>query len=144
MGLAICSLRLHEYVRGLDSIRDAIDLLDQPSNRDEEQARVLAEATYVQLLLATNKVSEASDRAEIARSMAERAKSVRATRLQRRHAGSSRYTAEVPMSVFPVLRRPSTRRERFQDLFTTRCRPQCWRTSVPGILIGRYLRIENS
>lgn len=78
-GSAICSLRLNEYLRGLESVEEALSLLDAPQDRDQEQTRVLVEATYVRLLLATNRVDEAIKRAEIAQPMAERSRSVRAT-----------------------------------------------------------------
>jgi putative two-component system response regulator len=78
-GSAFCSLRLHEYLRGLDSVEEAIALLQEPTNRDQEQARVLTESTYVRLLLATNRIEEAVARSEYARAMAERAKSARAS-----------------------------------------------------------------
>jgi putative two-component system response regulator len=78
-GSALCSLRLHEYVRGLDSIEEAIALLDEPVDRDQEQARVLAEATYVRLLLATNRVEEGAGRVPLALEMAERSRSLRAS-----------------------------------------------------------------
>ena len=76
-GSALSSLRLKEFLRGLDAIQDAIALLDQPEDRDQEQARVLAEGTYVRLLLETNRVDEAAARVEHATPFAERSKSVR-------------------------------------------------------------------
>ncbi len=75
---ALCSLRLKEYLRGRDAIEDAIALLDDPKDREEEQARVLAEGTYVRLLLETNRLEEAAARVEFAIPFAERSKSVRA------------------------------------------------------------------
>lgn len=78
-GSALSSLRLKEYLRGLEAIEDAISLLDDPQDRDQEQARVLAEGTYIRLLLEMNRVEEAAARVELAATFAERAKSVRAT-----------------------------------------------------------------
>ena len=75
---ALSSLRLKEYVRGRDAIEDAIALLDDPKDREQEQARVLAEGTYVRLLLETNRLEEAAARVELAIPFAERSKSVRA------------------------------------------------------------------
>ena len=75
---ALSSLRLKEYLRGRDAIEDAIALLDDPKDREQEQARVLAEGTYVRLLLETNRLEEAAARVELAIPFAERSKSVRA------------------------------------------------------------------
>ena len=75
---ALCSLYLHEYLKGITTSEDAVELLRNPQDREEEAARALAEATYTQLLLATNQVAKAAERAAIAQTMAERSKSVRA------------------------------------------------------------------
>lgn len=77
-GSALCSLYLHEYLKGIETSEEAVDLLREPQDREEEAARALAEATYTQLLLATNQVNKAAERAAIAQTMAERSKSVRA------------------------------------------------------------------
>ena len=77
-GSSLCSLFLHEYLKGIETSEEAVDLLREPQDREEEAARADAESTYTQLLLATNQVDKAAERAEIARKMAERSKSVRA------------------------------------------------------------------
>jgi putative two-component system response regulator len=77
-GSSLCSLFLHEYLKGIETSEEAVDLLREPQDREEEAARADAESTYAQLLLATNQVDKAAERAEIAHQMAERSKSVRA------------------------------------------------------------------
>ncbi len=77
-GSSMCSLYLHEYLKGIETSEEAVDLMREPQDREEEAARADAESTYTQLLLATNQVDKAAERAEIARKMAERSKSVRA------------------------------------------------------------------
>jgi putative two-component system response regulator len=76
--VAHCCLHMQEYEAGLDSIRDAISLKHTPDTPAEVLNRVFAEGTYTRLLLATGRVAEASERAQIARELATRAKSVRA------------------------------------------------------------------
>lgn len=78
-GSALCSLRLKEFLRGLDAIEEAIALLETPADRDQEQARVLAEGTYVRLLIEMNRISDAEARVDLAIPLAERSKSVRAS-----------------------------------------------------------------
>ncbi len=54
-GASLCGLYLHEYLQGVDACKEALWLLREPSDREEEQVRALVEATYVQLLLALNR-----------------------------------------------------------------------------------------
>ena len=76
--VAICSLHMQEYERGLESIRDSI-ALGQPSDVPAEiLGRVFAEGAYTRLLLALNRIPEAAERAHIAKELAARARSVRA------------------------------------------------------------------
>jgi putative two-component system response regulator len=77
-GAALCGLYLHEYLNAVEACREASALLDQPQDREQEQARALIETTYVQLLLALNRVEDATTRATIARDMAARSGAARA------------------------------------------------------------------
>jgi len=77
-GAAICALYLHEYLQGLDACKEAIGLLEEPKDREQEQARALIESTYSQLLLALNRTEDASVHAAIARDMATRSGAARA------------------------------------------------------------------
>jgi putative two-component system response regulator len=77
-GVAVCSLYLHEYLKGVDAAERALDLLQDPKDREQEQMRALTEAAYAQLLLALNRVEEASQRVAIARDMAAKSGAVRA------------------------------------------------------------------
>lgn len=76
MGLAC--LHMKEFPTGLAYVRDAILLKPYAGNAAEMLARVLTEATHTRLLLALDRVSEAAERAEIAKELAEKAQSVRA------------------------------------------------------------------
>lgn len=76
--IAICCLHTQDYEAGLNSIRDAIALRHTPDTREEMLNRVFAEGTYTRLLLALGKVADAAERAQIAKELAARAKSVRA------------------------------------------------------------------
>ena len=69
---------MQEYEAGLESIRDAVGLKHTPDTPAEMLNRVFAEGTYTRLLLAMGRVPEASERAQIARELAAKAKSVRA------------------------------------------------------------------
>ena len=75
---AVCCLHMEENEAGLDSIREAISLRPTPDTPGEILVRVLAEGTYTRLLLALGRVAEAAERAQIAKELAPRAKSVRA------------------------------------------------------------------
>jgi putative two-component system response regulator len=76
--VAMCCLHMQEYEAGLDSIRDAIALRDVVESPTELLARVFTEGTYTRLLLAMGRVPEAAERAQIAKELAAKTKSVRA------------------------------------------------------------------
>lgn len=76
--VALCCLHMQEYEAGLNSIRDAIALRHTPDTPAEMLNRVFAEGTYTRLLLALGRVPEASERAQIAKELAAKAKSIRA------------------------------------------------------------------
>ncbi len=76
--VAVCCLHMQEYEAGLHSIRDAIALRHTPDTPAEMLTRVFAEGTYTRLLLASGRVAEAAERAQIAKELAAKAKSVRA------------------------------------------------------------------
>ena len=59
-GIAACALYLHEYLAGLEACEEAIALIHEPKDREQEQVRALVESTYTQLLLAVNRTEEAS------------------------------------------------------------------------------------
>ena len=75
--VALYCMHMQEYEAGLNSIRDAIGLGHTPQTPAEILNRVFAEGTYTRLLLALGRVSEASERAQIAKELAAKAKSVR-------------------------------------------------------------------
>ena len=77
-GAAQCALYLQEHLRGVDACVDALALIQEPKNREQEQQRALIEATYSQLLLALNRIDEAAAHAAIAREMAARSRATRA------------------------------------------------------------------
>jgi putative two-component system response regulator len=77
-GAALCGLFLHEYLQGIDACNAALELLAEPRDREQEQVRALVEATFAQLLLATNRIPEAAEHAAIAREMAVRSGMARA------------------------------------------------------------------
>jgi putative two-component system response regulator len=77
-GAATCGLYLHEHLHGIDSCRQALELLREPKDREQETVRSLIESTYVQLLLALNRVDDAASHAAVARDMAARSGAVRA------------------------------------------------------------------
>ena len=59
-------------------MREAIALLKEPRDREQEQVRALIEATMVQLMLALNRIDEAAAHAAVARDMAIKSGAVRA------------------------------------------------------------------
>ena len=77
-GMAACALNLHEYLSGLEACEEAIALIHEPRDREQEQVRALVESTYTQLLLAVNRTEEALAHAAIAREMAVRSGAARA------------------------------------------------------------------
>jgi putative two-component system response regulator len=76
--MALCCLHTRDYTEGIERIRDSISLMPPPTTPAEMLARVLAEGTYVRLLLATGRVREAAERVQLAKEFAAPAKSVRA------------------------------------------------------------------
>jgi putative two-component system response regulator len=76
--VALYCMHMQEYEAGLQAIRDSIALRHAPDSPAEMLTRVFAEGTYTRLLLAVGKVSEAAERAQIAKELAPRAKSIRA------------------------------------------------------------------
>jgi len=66
-GAALCGLYLHEFLQGVESCDEALRLLSDPRDREQEQIRALVEATYAQILLALNRVDEAAQHATSAR-----------------------------------------------------------------------------
>jgi putative two-component system response regulator len=93
--VAMCCLHTGEHEEGVEHIKDSITLSPAPKTPADMLARVLAEAHYTRLLLATGRVREASERAQIAKEMAEHAKSV--------HADISAACAEGLVEVFSGL-----------------------------------------
>jgi putative two-component system response regulator len=77
-GAAVCGLYLHEYLKAVEACEEALPLLRDPRDREQEQLRALVEATYAQLLLALNRSDEAVAHAAVAREMASRSGAVRA------------------------------------------------------------------
>jgi putative two-component system response regulator len=77
-GASLCALFLHEYLAGIDACQQALVLLSDPKDREQETVRSLIESTYVQLLLALNRITEAVAHAAVAREMAARSGSARA------------------------------------------------------------------
>jgi putative two-component system response regulator len=77
-GAALCGLQLHEYLQGIEACKEAIELVREPKDREQEQVRSLVEATYAQLLLALNQIDDAATHAVVARDMASRSGAARA------------------------------------------------------------------
>lgn len=77
-GAALAACRLQDYTGAIHGFEEALQLLDKPEDRDQEQTRSLAGAMYVRLLLGANRMREASVQAEIASEMANRSGSERA------------------------------------------------------------------
>jgi putative two-component system response regulator len=77
-GAALCSLSLNEYLQGVRASEMALDLLREPSDREQEQMRALIEATFAQLLLALNRVDEAVAHSVLAREFAVKSGAARA------------------------------------------------------------------
>jgi putative two-component system response regulator len=76
--VALCCLHMEESEEGLTSIREALALKHAPDTPAEMLTRVFAEGTHTRLLLALGRVADAAERAQIAKELAEKAKSVRA------------------------------------------------------------------
>jgi putative two-component system response regulator len=77
-GASLCAFYLHEYLRGVADCEEAIGLLSEPKDREQEQLRALIEATMAQLMLALNRIDDAAVHAAIARDMAVKSGAVRA------------------------------------------------------------------
>jgi putative two-component system response regulator len=77
-GAAVCALYLHEYLQGVDACNEALELLSEPRDREQELLRALVEATFAQLLLALNQSDDAAKHAALAREMAARSGAARA------------------------------------------------------------------
>jgi len=77
-GAAQCDLYLHEYLPGVDACEEALQLVEDPKDREQEQLRALVEATYAQLLLALHRTEDAAAHAVVAREMAARSGAARA------------------------------------------------------------------
>jgi putative two-component system response regulator len=77
-GAAQCDLYLHEYLPGIDACEEALNLVKEPKDREQEQVLALIESAYAQLLLALHRVDEAAAHAAISREMAVRSGAARA------------------------------------------------------------------
>jgi putative two-component system response regulator len=75
---ALYCMHLQEYEVGLNGVRDAIGLSHSPETPADVFARVIAEGTHTRLLLALGRLGEAAERAQIARELAPKARSIRA------------------------------------------------------------------
>jgi putative two-component system response regulator len=77
-GAAQCDLYLHEYLPGIDACEEAVLLVKEPKDREQEQVRALVESTYAHLLLALHRIDDAAAHATVAREMAMRSGAARA------------------------------------------------------------------
>lgn len=77
-GVSMCAIYLHEYLQGVDACEQALNMLREPKDREQEQVCALIEAAYAQLLLALNRVEDAAAHAAVAREMAAKSGAVRA------------------------------------------------------------------
>jgi len=76
--IALCSLHLEDYARGLKAAETAVRESSEPHSAGELVQRVLRENYYTRLLLEVNSLEKAGERCEIARRYASRSKSARA------------------------------------------------------------------
>jgi putative two-component system response regulator len=76
--IALCSLHLEDFARGLKAAEICIAESGEPHTAAELVARVLRENYYTRLLLEVNNVEKAGERCEIARRYALQSKSARA------------------------------------------------------------------
>jgi putative two-component system response regulator len=76
--IALCSLHLEDYSRGLKAAETAVRESGEPHSAAELVQRVLRENYYTRLLLEVNSVEKAGERCAIARRYAARSKSARA------------------------------------------------------------------
>jgi putative two-component system response regulator len=77
-GAAQCDLYLHEYLPGVEACDLALQLVEDPKDREQEQLRALIEGTYAQLLLALHRIEDAAVHAAVAREMAAKSGAARA------------------------------------------------------------------
>ena len=76
--IALCSLNLDDFVRGLKAAEIAVRESIEPKTAAEMLSRVIRETNYARLLLEVNKVEKAAERCEIAKRYAAISKSARA------------------------------------------------------------------
>jgi putative two-component system response regulator len=76
--IALCSLHLEDYSRGLKAADTAVRESGEPHSAAELVARVLRENYYTRLLLEVNSVEKAAERCEMAKRYASKSKSARA------------------------------------------------------------------
>ncbi len=76
--IALCSLHLEDYARGLKAAEIAVSESPEPSNASEMLSRVLRENNYIRLLLEVNSIDRAKERCAIARQYASASHSARA------------------------------------------------------------------
>ena len=76
--VALCSLHLEDFSRGIRAAETAIQESSEPHTAAEYVSRVLRENNYTRLLLEVNSFEKARERCEIARKYAARSRSVRA------------------------------------------------------------------
>lgn len=76
--IALCSLHLEDFARGLKAAETSIKESVEPHTASELVSRVLRENNYTRLLLEVNSIERARERCEIARRYAARSKSARA------------------------------------------------------------------
>ena len=76
--IALCSLHLEDFARGLKAAETSIKESTEPHTASELVSRVLKENNYTRLLLEVNSIERARERCEIARRYASRSKSARA------------------------------------------------------------------
>ena len=134
---ALCGLYLHEYLQGVDAVRERSNCLRDPKDREQEQVRALVEATYAQLLLALNRIEDAAKHAAIAREMA--ARSGRGPRKD--FGGDSQWTGRglSRATSTSASRASSPIRDQIEDSSWRHIRKRCEHRSVPTR--GRASRI---
>jgi putative two-component system response regulator len=76
--IALCSLHLEDYARGLKAAETAVSESKEPASAADKLARVLRENNYVRLLLEVNNVERAKERCAIAKKYASESHSARA------------------------------------------------------------------
>ncbi|MBL8517544.1 MAG: HD domain-containing protein [Betaproteobacteria bacterium] len=76
--IALCSLHLEDFRRGLEAAEKSISERSEPKNSGEVLSRVLCESHYARLLLEVDSVDKARERCAIARRFTAQSKSERA------------------------------------------------------------------